>query len=120
MTATLFKNILEWLTQLERSLVLSSQSVHEVIMFQHRKASLMMQGGSAFDPSLNISPPLWTWGTSVEFLWEVIMNGSGEANAELWGGLTSRLLVWNAISRESVAGEWARRETTRLLQTQRE
>ena len=117
-TSMLFRNIIEWLPRLERNISLSSESVHGVIMFQHQIASTTTQYAAAYDSSLAAWPPLWIWGKTVELLWEFILNGGDEANAEIWGALTSRLLVWNTISQESVAGEWARRETIKLLQTQ--
>lgn len=45
------------------------------------------------------------------------MRDSREGNglASAWDELTSRLLLWNAISGDSEVGEWARKETIRQM-----
>lgn len=55
---------------------------------------------------------LYTWGNTVELLWEVAM--SCEAQQD-WNALTYRLLVWRSIvgSRATRLGEWARKEAIR-------
>ncbi|KAF8308276.1 hypothetical protein DL93DRAFT_2119068 [Clavulina sp. PMI_390] len=72
-------------------------------------------------------PPLLIWGQCVEMLWECVMKPYNNAidsplpssrMSNAWNALTSRLLLWNAISRTSEVGEWARRETIRQMRLQ--
>jgi nucleolar pre-ribosomal-associated protein 1 len=60
----------------------------------------------------------WLWGQSVELLWRVTMTVM-DKNSMLsaWTALTPRLLLWRSLVGEerSAVGEWARRETVRLV-----
>lgn len=66
------------------------------------------------------------WGRVVEALWRVCMTveRGSPAVGSAWNGLTSRLLVWNAMERNvkggrepEAVGEWARREALRNLRS---
>jgi nucleolar pre-ribosomal-associated protein 1 len=63
------------------------------------------------------TPNIWIWGRCVESLWEIVMRDSRDDDglAGAWDELTSRLLLWNAISGDSDTGEWARKETIRQM-----
>ncbi|TFK33679.1 ribosome 60S biogenesis N-terminal-domain-containing protein [Crucibulum laeve] len=65
------------------------------------------------DPPV-IEDPLAIWGSSVEMLWRVAM--SVEEKSDTWDALTSRVLVWRAVTGSaSAVGEWARTETVRNM-----
>lgn len=57
---------------------------------------------------------LWTWGRTVELLWQVSIRCGVRHN---WSNLTYRLLVWRSIAgrRRSPIGEWARAQTMQCV-----
>lgn len=67
-------------------------------------------------PQLSSSEDMQGWGVVVERLWAVCM--SCETDGPVWSRLTSRLLLWRAVTSasESELGEWARKQVILSLQ----
>ena len=76
----------------------------------HRRGHLYEIGG-------HNSTPIDTWGTIIELLWSVTMNG--DSASDTWNALTCRLLVWRTMNHGSDAGEWARREVVQAVSQRR-
>jgi nucleolar pre-ribosomal-associated protein 1 len=61
-------------------------------------------------------PTLASWSHYVQALWQAAMTVPQKAKE--WDGLSARMVLWRALAGEhgTAAGEWARRETIRMLQ----
>lgn len=96
----------------EENIMASDTVVEDVVLFQVRHPEARV----GHSPLAN-APDIWIWGHCVEMLWDVVMHDSRENNGltGAWDELTSRLVLWNAISGDSGMGEWARRETIRQM-----
>jgi len=97
---------------LEEEIITSNGITEAVVLFQIRNPDARASHDLPAD-----TPNIWIWGRCVELLWELVMRDKREDNGltEAWNDLTSRLILWNAISGDSEVGEWARRETIRQM-----
>lgn len=101
------------LERLEPTISISDSKLEELVMYEVRtpKAELT-------DPFIRSSTPeLWIWGRCIEMIWESLMISDGDErrHAHIWSEFTSRLLIWNAISRKSSVGNWARLQLIKNL-----
>lgn len=104
------------LKQLENDIQFCHPSSSEAV-----PESLLLAGpphdASRLSNTLTINDPLQTWGKTVEKLWYITM--ILDRKPRVWETLTNRLLVWRGIAGEEASpiGEWARKETIRMLRT---
>jgi len=97
---------------IEEQIMASDTAVEDTALFQTRHPEARTWHDLPVD-----SPDIWIWGRCVELLWEVVMRDKREDNGltGAWDELTSRLILWNAISSDSDVGEWVRKETIRQM-----
>ena len=101
------------LERLESVIAMSVAKLGELVMYEARTPKAELS-----DPFIRPSTPeLWIWGRCIEMIWELLMISDGDERrqARIWSEFTSRLLVWNTISRQSTVGNWARLQVIKNL-----
>jgi len=108
----IISSLVSAIRSIEEQIMASGTVVEDVALFQIRHPEARAWHDLPAD-----SPDIWIWGRCVELLWEVVMRDKREDNGlnGAWDELTSRLILWNAMSSDSDAGEWVRKETIRQM-----
>ncbi|KAG6810206.1 hypothetical protein H0H92_012897 [Tricholoma furcatifolium] len=101
-----------------------SHTIHSTSSESSSPASLSRPGSGS-----DSREALQEWGINVESLWRISINlddsASSDLDLELWGPLTSRMLIWRTISGSQwnigvdvgidCVSEWARRQVVRNM-----